>query len=178
MTIKKSWEKLRTQPKTTMIAYYRYGLLSVLSGLEIKNTSYKFKCLACECKFRNMLDARTHPCSNEEDFRRITGRYQGTKTAGLLGLFTAKLEENNNNVKEEDSNNSDKSLVIDPEQWVKWNYELLATVKDQKEKIKSLSLDLEKSKKTVETLNIQLNNIRVVKLQNDQARALQEYNSR
>ena len=178
MTIRDSWAKLHNIPKTAMRPSYRYGLLSAVSGLELKNTSNKYKCLACRNKFNSLLDAQTHPCPSEEEFRKSTGRYQGVKSAGLLGLFTAKLENNNNNNVKEDSNNSDKPLVIDPEQWVKWNYELLMKVKELEEKNKIITRDLDMSRKTVATLDIQLNSIRVTRLQNDQARALQEYNSR
>ena len=149
---KVAWKKLKRIPKTTMTKVYRFGLLSPVAGKEYGNSDNKIKCLACEGKFTIFLDAQTHPCLAEKEFRLYTGRHEGALFNKLmtkdllptLGRFVKPmvttpfskitipvskqepftLEQHQENI----------SLTIDPEKWVLWNYELLM-------KIKSLEID-------------------------------------
>ena len=149
---------------------FRFGLLA----LQGKNDKGIVKyCLACKQRFTDNDDALTHPCKYEEEFREVTNR-------PLPAAYDDKYA-TTGITRQEEIPEPQQQIVINPEEWVLWNYKLsveLATAKEElqtaQERIKELAILNERLTLQIDGFRESANRSKTVALSEEQAKAYED----
>ena len=162
------WALIKSRGPTlsTMIKPYRFGMLSSVKGGTI--------CLACRGGFQSWMDAQTHPCPDEDAFREVTGRHV---KKGPRGPYKKRLPVATPHCSGESwaETPPTQSISIDPEHWIRWNAGLLEQIAQLKESLRVAKSERDTFRNRTEALSAQVDKLRVVPLNNEQARAYEEY---
>lgn len=140
--MKEEWEGLKHQEEIDPRNYNanRHGLIASANNKD----GMKYRCQACLAVFVERLDARTHSCPDEVEFREFTRR-PATDAVSLPSLNTEVTT----------SANTKNQDVIEwrdlPEEWVRWNAGLLNEIDNLRRENQNL-IDLT-SKQTIELAN-------------------------
>ena len=146
-----------------------YGMLGAIAGSGYKSGISTIRCYSCYNVFATRLDAQTHPCPNEKEFREVTGRVVPVNDIRQIVL----RPENIISMPPEQ-----KIVEIDPESWVRWNFDLLQERDKLRESINDLTNQMAVLRRDKEQLHEQVNKMRTTVLHNQQAMAYEDYNRR
>ena len=146
-----------------------YGMLGVVAGSQYQPGIRTVICYACRNYFAGRLDAQTHPCQHEKEFREVAGRV--IPVDGIRQIVTH--PENIISIPPEQN-----IIEISPESWIRWNFELLQERDRLREYIDDLTGQIDILKYDKASLYEQINKMRTAILDNQQAKAYEDYNTR
>ena len=155
--MRKEWEALKSlkASKTSAVAYYsnRSGMFGS-AGPEQYVQGNKYRCYACQELFADRADVATHPCSDETEFREHVGRPIITNPRANKARGPYKKRQ----PKQPDSSVVEwKDL---PEEWVRWNANLLNQIDAMNNRNASLNNANDELAKTISKQNAEIANLK------------------